>query len=1428
MANKYIEAYRSKFNGTRGSGWNARPPEDNKWLSSHRKTLEDTGFSAYDKQRLEFEKRNKLIDKINSLSKLKTQDQYNTLREAQEKGIIDKPTRLKLIDAIGQAEQQKIQKEGQPKNVGEHLQSFFGGIGGMVADLASDPNAAIAASNERFLGGTTKGVVNFANLLGSGLNQKEAERRTNEFLRTTGQTNRQGAAPLAQGFDRESRAFKAGQTMGDIQATGLELGASLLPGVAASKAIRAIPAVAKIAKAGGITARVLPTILSEVPGDLLSTAIMSAQDYSKGKKVDLAKNIATSLAFNTALPVAGELLRGAGKLVKKGIDSAPKVVYSAGRDGATAWSTTDKAFSKQFADEAGSTIVKKTIKPSDYLDVRIPAQRTQLEDVLGKTRVNRAISATDNGLPTDIAGVLSQDELRAASKELGYKGITLSETDKLTKFKGKDVISYAEADGAITKPASQVTKTNVNDLTISSKDPVYGHNGKAWNDYNARYDKGVDLSNARTPEEFNGLGNGDPKYFSQSRDGLMISDVINKAKKVASPDNPAYNDMYLKIAKESGLKSKVVDGQVYVGKNMADINKVISGDLTPQEYHNLIGYKPERFTPQVTKTAKGQKVTSGAVPKQSFVEKALSATGKQIKKTKVGQEVIAVKDIISKKLVSNLHTISKPFVGKMDDASGRTVVERIRELATNVRQATGMAADNRANNKAWQELGSHIQSTGGKKAMKDYSQFIKLKQDAINSARASGKKVAIPKGTAAQERAYQLLNQSTKDEVQRAFDAGLIDKVKYKTFMKDENYTRVQRNLEDVLNFKGQGSAEASISSTVLGQKLKGSTKEAVDPFASYIDWSNKVSTQIERNKMATYITDQLLDEKLGRIAKTGETNTLARFRNGMKELIATEPEIVDSIKNMDKVSFGGLQRYVTLPSRTLQAGATGFNVAFSVPNFIRDEVNSFILSKNPLATHNPLAIWQGIKEAIVKPTVNAAARGLKIAKKGQSVWEPSDAFKKYIASNSQMTTVDLVRNLKSATRQAAEEMGLKGESWIRKLESINSASEKLGRFQNFYGTYKKMLKQNLPDSEALSRGMQAARENGIDFSQRGEYSTFMRLFNPYFNASIQGSRSLARALKERPIATSAKIATTILIPIAGSTYYNLSDPKRAAIYANIPDYEREGNLVFVMENGQYMKLPLPPGVKEFGQPLRKIIESEYLGDKPGLLDTAKSLFIDAFNPMGPSDMVPQAAKPVVENLANYSFFKQAPIVGENLTDLAPEDQVYKSTPQAYRDLGKQFNMSPLKVQNLIKGYGAGGAEQIVSVVDAARTSKTLEEAINKAVTDKRGTTGQIKGRFIGEVKKGSGEVTTKFYDAYQPLKARRNSASKKVTEAMKAGDKNKAIKLIDAYNKTVDEQDRRFKTTYGVYEKDSQLLTILNKLKISKKDSALKQRLKD
>lgn len=116
-------------------------------------------------------------------------------------------------------------------------------------------------------------------------------------------------------------------------------------------------------------------------------------------------------------------------------------VYSGGKSG---FSTQDKEFAGTFADKTNDgKIAEKTINKADVLDTRDPEMRQKLESVIGKDKLDTMINRADTGLPNH-AEKGEQDALINAARDLGYKHVALSETDSANKFKGKDVISYAD------------------------------------------------------------------------------------------------------------------------------------------------------------------------------------------------------------------------------------------------------------------------------------------------------------------------------------------------------------------------------------------------------------------------------------------------------------------------------------------------------------------------------------------------------------------------------------------------------------------------------------------------------------------------------------------------------------------------------------------------------------------------------------------------------------------------------------------------------------------------------------------------------------------------------------------------------------------------------------------------------------------------
>lgn len=816
---------------------------------------------------------------------------------------------------------------------------------------------------------------------------------------------------------------------------------------------------------------------------------------------------------------------------------------------------------------------------------------------------------------------------------------------------------------------------------------------------------------------------------------------------------------------------------------------------------------------------------------------AETRVGAKVANTQVAKKIGQMKDQVVAKIVDDTNFIKKPFKGITNKQTGRKVTDEIEELVTNVRQFDGLSQSRLDNNTAFQQLKTEI--AGNKKAYRENADFISRKQDAINnnklieSGQRKGVLMEVPTGNAQQERAYELLNQSTKNDVQYLFDNGIIDEPKYQQWMQDPDYTRVQREVGDELSGSGFGGGRLVSGSPVTGQKLKGSTKKAVDPFAAYEDWQRRVTLDVERNKLSKYIRDQSLENNITNqvdVSTKGyerlkelygeeglKKETLPVFEKGIKELYTIDPRAAQQIANSSKLELGAIADWALLPSRLLKGGATTLNVAFAVPNFVRDQLSSGIISKNIRATHNPIAFWHGLKEAVLKPTGNATIR--KIPGITGDVFQPSKEFSEFLSRNQNMTSVDLARNLKSATRRAQEDLGVKGQSVIRRFEDVISASEKQTRYQNFIGTYRNAIKKKVDPEQALKLANEAARSNSVNFSNRGEIATFMKIFNPYFNAGVQGSRTLAKAFKERPVGTSMKIASTIMLPTAAAVYYNMSDPERAEIYANIPERTRRDNIIMVLGGGRnYIKVPMPPGMREFAGPLRNYIESEYLGDRQGFLETAKNLLIDPFSPVGTTknelmtQAIPQAVRPVVEVGMNKDVYFGRDVVPERMQGLPKAEQTFSNTPDIYNKIGKALNVSPLQVRKIVTGYGAGGLEGALATAD-----------LPGGKSAGRSTVEQVVSRFYGTQAEDGGAVTSKFYDTYTPLKQKKEAFSGKITKAVKANDMKEANRIANEVNAEIEKERTRLKEEYGKFETDlTPLFERLDSLKFPMQGSRL------
>lgn len=631
---------------------------------------------------------------------------------------------------------------------------------------------------------------------------------------------------------------------------------------------------------------------------------------------------------------------------------------------------------------------------------------------------------------------------------------------------------------------------------------------------------------------------------------------------------------------------------------------------------------------------------------------------------------------------------------------------------------------------------------------------------------------------------YAAMNQYYKEQARRLLDAGIISKEKYAQWTSNDDYIRIQRDMEDVVNPKMSTSTARSLKSTTTAQKRKGSERDALSPTRSLLKRSQQLELEIRRNQAATNTIDVLEEYGLAVRSSAAGKNTIGRFKDGKLEHWEVPKEIKETMESVSPHVMGLAARIVGTPVRLLRAGATGLSVPFAATNYLRDQASSFIQSEAVRQTHNP---------ANIVASLGSAMRDFG-GKSTNPLWKEFEEF----AGN--QTMYDELRNTRG-TKQALRELR-KGEagrvanrvmSPVRTLEDFIGITEKATRFQNFKGAYKKALLDNGGDvNNALVQARNAARRNSTDFARSGDLSRIANLFVPFFNASAQGVRTLTRSFKRQPVATSVKVLSTVTLPAVAAMVYNYSDQKRREAYESIKPYEKQDNLIIVTDMAEQkddgswegiIKIPKPPGYRELVDPLQDVTEAFLQGKAPEanleMLGDVISAFtgttdVTSFERLKGS-LTPQQLKPGLELEANKNTYTGNKIVPDFMVEETddPTKRAYKDTSGTARAIAKELGISPLQVEAFIKSTGASLGQYGLNAIDrvAAATGQIPKNQIGgrDAVSDLTGRFTRASGELLDK-NKSEGR---KYFEAVNEQKKNLNVAEQKAYDTLHPKTKN-------------------------------------------------------
>ena len=264
----------------------------------------------------------------------------------------------------------------------------------------------------------------------------------------------------------------------------------------------------------------------------------------------------------------------------------------------------------------------------------------------------------------------------------------------------------------------------------------------------------------------------------------------------------------------------------------------------------------------------------------------------------------------------------------------------------------------------------------------------------------------------------------------------------------------------------------------------------------------------------------------------------------------------------------------------------------------------------------------------------------------------------------------------------------------------IPELSEQSTRFRVFERNYEAYKNKGGSEIDARTKAAIESRDATQDFGRTG---TAMREINqliPFSAARVGSVYTFSEKVMQNTKKTMTRIALlsvlAILIKAIGYDDKEIEELN-----------QRKKNDNFVLNiGGTIVTIKKPQGV------LRSILSlEEYVLDlATGHIEEGKegemlrkwleTALMDNLPADEIGGLVPNAIAPIIENAYNKDFYYNSDIVKSYDLDLPESQQYYDYTSQLAIFLGKIFNYSPAKIDNLISGYFGGLGTQVTNIID--------------------------------------------------------------------------------------------------------------------------------
>lgn len=392
------------------------------------------------------------------------------------------------------------------------------------------------------------------------------------------------------------------------------------------------------------------------------------------------------------------------------------------------------------------------------------------------------------------------------------------------------------------------------------------------------------------------------------------------------------------------------------------------------------------------------------------------------------------------------------------------------------------------------------------------------------------------------------------------------------------------------------------------------------------------------------------------------------------------DPSIPRAMRKMNVEHAGKALQTLSGFMRWLSAVNTSFDPGFVVSNFLRD-----------LQTAGLNLSADGKKEMVaevVRRTPKAINGIRKVLRSGDTKGEWAPWYQEFQEEGGSPGWFHLENIEKRAASLSTLLANAKGERKVqRALRSLadfvadyNSAVELGVRLSS----YRSLRERGVSKQKAAAY----AKELTVNFNRKGELGTWLNSFYLFYNAGMQGSARMVRAITSP---TGRKIALGIAglgltMDMLARAMADDDEETGENQYDQIPEYVKARNIVIMLPGGKHLTIPMPYGYSFFhslGRAIGEVAPREIGGGGKGVTEVAPALAEaawDSFVPIGGEKSLLQRISPTVLDplvqVAENKDWTGSPLKPFDFPgDMRPESQRYfSSVSPAAREVSAFLN----------------------------------------------------------------------------------------------------------------------------------------------------------